>query len=146
MIKNKAALYRQYCVETFKTLLITDENITPEKAAEVLLEELINQTPSVKHDTNSYGLKRSVAEGVIRATFPRRYDANGKYISTTAPDFPKRREVSRPEPQRVPDFDLTKTLSKADLDAYAATFEINLNQSNTKDNMLLDFETQWNER
>ncbi len=45
----------------------------------------------------------------------------------------------------APDFESAASLTKSELDDYALTFGINLNQSNTKENMLIDFETQWSQ-
>lgn len=119
--------FRNQCLTTYINSPV-DEPV--ENIVKVLIEEAAKTT-----------LNKQVAINIINAIFVRKYDADGKYITTLAPNLPKTN--TPPNETKEPDFELADTLSKADLDAYAATFDIALNQSNTKSNMLLDFKDQW---
>lgn len=83
-------------------------------------------------------LKPLVAEGILAAIFVRKYDSKGNYITTLAPSIPKTEKLTI-----EPDFEFAATLTKTDLLNYAAALEIELSTSDSKKEMLADFQSQW---
>ncbi len=143
LLNGSSTPYRTHCLNSYIDSLPT----TPAEASESLLKELFKEAPHV-NDTNSFGLTRSVAENVIRALFIRKYTTDGKYLTTLGPDISEHltKAPVTPIEENKPSFKYATTLTKPELDAYALEFDIELNQSNTKSNMLLDFQRQLGEQ
>lgn len=140
-MNNQVKEYRNHCVQTFLNRV---GDVSAEDIATLLIKELIEATPVPSQSTNKYGITRSVAENVIRAIFLRKYDTDGKYLTTLAPNHKYKAKPTIVAPVvKAPDLELAQTLSKTDLAAYASSFNIKLNQANTKENMIIDFKEQW---
>lgn len=154
VLNGQQAQYRQHCFDRYVTERTDGTPSTPAQVSVMLMTELATAAPQPT-DKNSFGITRLTAENIIRAMFVRKYNAAGTYVNTVGPDFSEHDVKFQNSPPGVPailggiqslnspDFTHAASLSKADLDTYAGTFGIDLNQSNTKDNMMLDFQSQW---
>lgn len=129
-MKSKSVLYRDECIK-----LYTESGLTPEEASKILIRNL--RAYPVNH--TMYNLSLMIAESIIRTSFVRKYDNQGTYMLTVAP---AKKEEAAKDIGYVPelDMDYARTLGKKKLDLYAEEFDINLNRSCTKANMLLQLE------
>lgn len=142
-MNNNAAKYRSLCINAYTSCTLSAEDVA---------DTLVKNLREKPEDHEQFFLPRPTAENIIRSNFVRKYDNQGRYMTTLAPVHrinpvtEHLTDILEDNAAKEPDFTYAATLTKGDLDVYAEIFNIKLNRSMKKENMLKDFKLQYKER